>query len=300
MEERHAGILECRILNCITVYRLVECVTLLLREDHSGKTELINDFLNTFITEECICEFWCLTFGNDKRSIDTITVLKYNDQVLEPKKEGVYTFTMPAADVLISATIDLDAISLRDDYANLEVLSGNTGKITNVTLHGRTLWKDGSWNTICLPFALSDQDIATGDCPLHGARIKTLSGATFLDGVLTLSFSDASSIEAGKPYIVMWDPGTDISDPVFLGVTIVDTEPESVVADNVTFTGIFSPVSLTANDKTKLYLGADNKLYYAQKDLDINSFRGYFVLGDGIRLNSVQRIVLDIDDIRIK
>ena len=234
------------------------------------------------------------------RDGNTITVLKYNDQILEPKKEGVYTFTMPSADVLISATIDLDAISLRDDYANLEVLSGNTGKITNVTLHGRTLWKDGSWNTICLPFALSDQDIATGDCPLHGARIKTLSGATFLDGVLTLSFSDASSIEAGKPYIVMWDPGTDISDPVFLGVTIVDTEPESVVADNVTFTGIFSPVSLTANDKTKLYLGADNKLYYAQKDLDINSFRGYFVLGDGIQLNSVQRIVLDIDDIRIK
>ena len=48
--------------------------------------------------------------------------------------------------------------------------------------------------------------------------------------------------------------------------------------DHSTFTGFFSPVSLKANDKTVLYLGADNKLYYPSADRTVGSCRAVFAL----------------------
>ena len=211
----------------------------------------------------------------------TITVLKCNGEVLTPGEDGGYQFTMPAADVLISATLDVDSLTLLDNADNTEILSANEGKTTNVILQGRTLWKDGYWNTICLPFSLSANDLADEACPLHGASIKALSGAKYQDGVLSLSFSDASSIEAGKPYIVRWDADKNkagIANPLFRGVTI-DNAVCDVTAGSVTFVGTYGPVTLTADDKTSVYLGTGDKFYHPTSVLAINSFRGFFRVG---------------------
>ena len=74
----------------------------------------------------------------------------------------------------------------------------------NVILSGRTLYKDGNWNTLCLPFAVSD---FTGT-PLEGATVKTLESSSFAGGTLTMNFTEdannLSAIQAGKPYIVKW------------------------------------------------------------------------------------------------
>ena len=196
--------------------------------------------------------------------------------------------------------------ALADGSDNSQILSeqnGHTGR--NVTLSGRTFWKDGSWNTICLPFAIADIE----NTPLAGATVKTLTGATLANGVLTLTFGEAvTALEAGKPYIIKWSPGSDISNPVFEGVTISNTHAD-VTVNGVTFTGTFSPVGLTADDKTQLYLGDDNMLYYAttivyevnntgenqqgtqvvEEVVSIYSCRGYFVL-NGI---SPARVVLN-------
>lgn len=82
------------------------------------------------------------------------------------------------------------------------------GSIT-LTLQGRTLYADGDWNTLCLPFALP---VLTGT-PLEGFTVKELDTETSYDGhktgledeTLYLNFKDATSIEAGKPYIVKWN-----------------------------------------------------------------------------------------------
>ena len=39
---------------------------------------------------------------------------------------------------------------------------------------------------------------------------------------------------------------------------------------------------MVANDRTKLYLGSGNTLYYPREAMTINSFRAYFLLADGI------------------
>ncbi len=172
-------------------------------------------------------------------------------------------------------------ISLADNASNLETLMKYNGMTAHsVTLSSRTLYKDGRWNTLCLPFAVSD---FTGT-PLEGATVKSLSTAAFADGTLTLNFSDnLTAIEAGKPYIVKWDNSedTEIVSPVFNNVTISNTSND-VETNVVTFSGIFSPYAIEGEDRTMLYLGGDNKLYYPNGAMTIGACRAYFKLADGL------------------
>ena len=169
-----------------------------------------------------------------------------------------------------------------------------------VALSGRTLYKDGSWNTLCLPFALDSFD----GTPLEGATVKTLESAAYDkgDGTLTLTFSDdLTAIEAGKPYIVKWEntegteqtEGTGLTNPMFNEVTISKTTPD-VTTGNVTFNGTFSPLSMDAADKTMLYLDSDNTLCYPSAETTVNAFRAVFKLNvlDGVDLSTLTDIVL--------
>jgi len=98
-------------------------------------------------------------------------------------------------------------VSLADNSNNSTTISNSNGYLANVTLQGRTLYMDGAWNTLCLPFSV---DNFTGT-PLEGAIVKTLASTDFSDGTLTMNFTDnQTSIEAGKPYLVKWEV-TDLS-----------------------------------------------------------------------------------------
>jgi hypothetical protein len=65
---------------------------------------------------------------------------------------------------------------------------------------------------------------------------------------------------------------------VFTDVIISATETQAIETTSTYFVGSFSPVSLTGGDKTVLYLGADNKLYYPSADMTIGSCRAVFKL----------------------
>ena len=113
---------------------------------------------------------------------------------------------------------------------------------------------------------------------------------------------DVTSIEAGKPYIVKWakpdgytvDGGYDISEPVFKNVFISDATAK-VSTDYVDFVGCYSPVGIYTAEKTNLYLGADNTLYYpTDADFKVNAFRGYFQLKLGD--NEVKAFNLNFGD----
>ena len=91
----------------------------------------------------------------------------------------------------------------------------------SVTLKGYILHKDGTWNTLALPFDFSNLNYS--DSPLNGATVKELdTSSTAYDsetGILNVAFKTATSISAGKPYIVKWDSGTDVTDPTFSGIS---------------------------------------------------------------------------------
>ena len=189
--------------------------------------------------------------------------------------------------------IDIPALTLNDASAN--DLSDKTNKTFDVTLAGRTLYKDGKWNTLCLPFSVSD---FTGT-PLADATVMELdatgtydtdknTGYDAMSGTLYLYFKNAESIVAGRPYIVKWGSGDNIESPSFTGVTIDATTPVAVTSADgtVTFTGTYSPVALTPGDKSNLFLGETNTLYYpnsannADDIYYVNAFRAYFHISD--------------------
>ena len=168
-------------------------------------------------------------------------------------------------------------LTLQDDADNSAAIKQYKGKTATVSLTGRTLYTDGKWNTLCLPFDVDASDFSG----LNFKAVKTLVSSQFNNatGTLTLNFGDAEKIEAGKPYLVRWGSGEEGN--------IVDYEFEPAVIDNtlrpietayVDFVGSFSPVSLAGGDKTVLYIAAGNKLYYPQADKTIGSCRALFRL----------------------
>ena len=165
-----------------------------------------------------------------------------------------------------------DVLSLSNDADNNSALSSTHGITADITLNGRTLYKDGSWNTLCLPF-----DVTIAGSPLEGATVVTIDNATIQSKQLHLDFSaPQQKMEAGKPYLVKWEAGgKDIVNPVFTGVTIKD-DVSPVKAGAVRFVGIFTPTVLPAGGKDILYAGLDGKLYYPNEDVTLGAFRAYF------------------------
>ena len=110
---------------------------------------------------------------------------------------------------------NFEDISLADNADNSTTISGHDGYLANVTLSGRTLYRNGKWNTLCLPFNTTK----TG--ALDKAIIKEIDTKTAYNGYKTgldgntlyLNFKDAKSIEAGKPYIVKWEIDEQIFNP---------------------------------------------------------------------------------------
>ena len=170
-------------------------------------------------------------------------------------------------------------LGLQDKDSNASWIETWNEQNKTVVFEGRTLYKDGSWNTLCLPFSLTEAQIAAS--PLADADIRTLSSATFTNSTLTLNFTaenTVTSITAGKPYIVKWTDGADIANPIFKDVTISNAS-NPVETDFVDFVGTYNPVAIgEEGDASKLYLGNGNTLYYPSKAMTINPFRAYFQL----------------------
>ena len=219
-------------------------------------------------------------------SDEEISSVAASSGTLTGPSDGVYTLTMPAANVSITA----------NDPTNTETIEANDGRIANVTVSGRTLYKDGDWNTLCLPFDIDD--ISTS--PLVGATIMELdtegeydghqTGFDAESGTLYLYFQEVDEIEAGVPYLIKWAATTPnyFENPGFNSVEIEASDPENVESADgkVSFIGCYDPVNLPINDKSNLFLGVDNEnkstLYYpsdANNDdgkYYVNAFRAYF------------------------
>ena len=174
-----------------------------------------------------------------------------------------------------------EAISLANTGTN-DVVSID-GYAANVTLAGRTLYKDGDWNTICLPF-----NVTLAGSPLADAVARPLTSASISGTTLNLTFGDAvTTLTAGTPYIIKWAEGENLTEAnlVFSGVTIDKTDhsyDNEVAGDaRVRFLGTYKSTTFDATDNTVLLLGNGNKLYYPTTGAGLGAQRAYFKLGSG-------------------
>ena len=163
---------------------------------------------------------------------------------------------------------------------NADIIATNASKTANVTLSGRTLYKDGEWNTLCLPF-----DVTLEGSPLAGATAKTLTDATMTGTHITLTFGQAvTTLKAGTPYLIKWgsDEGEDIVNPVFTGVTIDSrTDCNITKADgHVSFIGYYDAFTVTPSDDYIYYMTAGNQLKHTAKERVLKACRAYFQFSD--------------------
>ena len=165
-------------------------------------------------------------------------------------------------------TTQAPTVVLNDNADNAAEIAYFNGITTNVQLKDRTLYKDGEWNTLCLPF-----NVTISSSPLAGAALKELVvGQSNLaaDGKLTLTFKDATNIVAGKPYLIKWESGDNIVNPVFNGVTITSVAPTPVTFDNAqgsgdcSFVGQYDPFVIDeGNQNSIVMLSSGNRIGYS-------------------------------------
>ena len=188
---------------------------------------------------------------------------------------------------------------------NTETLTTFDGRTLNITLAGRTLYKNGNWNTLCLPYDVAD----ISSSPLAGATIKEFTDVSFdkSTNTLTLTFAAATSIKAGQAYLVKWNSGSNLgpSDLIFNGATLTkDLRDDEITTDDedaatVAFTGTYKKLTFDEEDRSVLFLGADNTLYYPKKGATIGAQRAYFKLSGitaGDLPQQARTFVLDFGD----
>ena len=177
-----------------------------------------------------------------------------------------------------------EEITIDEAETNIEtVIGANDGKIVNAQLERS--FTGGMYNTICLPFAVNEAEVAR---VFPGAKLKALESSSIEgenDYILNLNFEDATTIEAGKPYLI-W-PVADVANPKFLGVTIDKTlRPTNTSRAN--FIGNFVKGSILA-DPNNLFLGTDNTLYFPENvPMPINGMRAYFQV-HGVAATAIRR-----------
>ena len=132
-----------------------------------------------------------------------------------------------------------------------------------------------------------------GDSKAHGGGIvghahsttATITGCQF-DGSITHNQSSNSGTYAGA--IVGWsDDATRITVRNCIengSYTKFANEGfgYEVKTDEVTFSGLFSPYAISGEDRSLLYLGGDNQLYWPNAAMTIGACRALFYLADDI------------------
>ena len=223
-----------------------------------------------------------------KRTEKGITYMGLNaDQFQNNNTNFNVTFNVTDGFLTVAYHIGILADNADNTATICSIVMHNDG-LTDIILKDRTLYKDGHWNTLCLPFSLT-----IANSPLAGADVRELSSASFADGVLDLEFTEEGSVtalEAGVPYIIKWASGSDIFEPRFDGVTLSNELKDKVIdlgdGMSITFKGTYAPITYTNEDKSVLLVGEGSTLYYPLTDAYVNAQRAYFQL-DGIEVGTV-------------
>ena len=174
---------------------------------------------------------------------------------------------MPEANVQVKVEYYADLPETNDG----SWIAANDGQTADIRL-GRTL-QTGSWNTFAVPFAVGAETLSA----LGFSAVKALESTTFEGETLTLNFTDAESVEAGKPYLVK--VAADVTNPVFDGA-VVSKEPTPTVttyADFIPTLGKTTIDGVAADDV--LFVAAGNTLKNPGTiPTDMKGFRAYFLL----------------------
>ena len=161
---------------------------------------------------------------------------------------------------------------------NTSALAAHNNELMAAVSVNRSFTADNLY-TLVLPFDVDETTMAE---KLPGTLTKLNNTYVKDNGDLRLNFVNASSIEAGVPYL--YAPAADVKNPVFTDVTISNVLRPIVPADNyAAYYGIYAPRAGESllNITNGYVLGSDRYLYKTADlpaEQTMNALRGYFVL----------------------
>lgn len=143
-----------------------------------------------------------------------------------------------------------------------------TSTATRATVHLIRNFSLNMWNSFCVPFAISADQLKSQFG--NDVRIAAFTGCT----ETTLQFTTVEQVEAGVPYLVYPTAGYgDKGYYEFTDVTRFVATPQTVTQSQVTYTPSF--VSTTAPQGA--YVLSQNVVYHLTSAMTMKGFRAYFV-----------------------
>ena len=112
-------------------------------------------------------------------------------------------------------------------------------------------------------------------------------GAAFILG--TIGGLKAKAITAGRPYIIKWTGGDNLTEPLFEGVTISKGGPQPVTFSGGSFVGNYDEVKVAQGDAFRyIILAGGNSLGYSAVGSTLHNFRAHFEIDDPTEVKACQ------------
>lgn len=165
-------------------------------------------------------------------------------------------------------------------------------KNVNVTLK-RTLYGDGGWNTLCVPFTLTEaQTKAAFGNDVELRELESVAGNT-------LTFKKVNSVTADVPCLIKLSEAYAKDTYTFTGVNTVAAKVDDFGSDKVnaaiSFIGIYSSKDVTEwateGKDYVAYLGANNTFFKAKAGTKMKAFRAFFVIPENTPASAVKAVI---------
>lgn len=198
----------------------------------------------------------------------------------------------------ITVFVSLPTISFSESEEN----TIKTQSDVNISLN-RKLVK-GVWNTICLPFDVSEAQAKSA----FGADVKIAALNVESKGnTLVFENKTTEGIKASVPYLIMPSEVKADNQYEFYNVDIKDGDAgQTVTTDGFAFKGIYNKVDITQDIKKlgttysyAAFLGANNTLFKAKTGSTTKGFRAYFAIPNSTAASAL-RVVVDGNATSIK
>ena len=224
--------------------------------------------------------------GNMQRQANACAQLRYS------AADGALgtSYAMPAAQggggawMLVSAA-DYDANTVvMDEAATAYTRPAYADASHPATVLLKRKLTINAWNSFCLPFSLSAQQMADAFQKAESADTRYwLAQFTEYDADGVLHFQEVTDgAQAGEPYLLYPTKVSDDTQYTFTGVTTFAEAPHTVTHG----AGCYVPTFVKGTAPTGSYVLSKNEVYHLTKDTPLNGFRGYFTETSQQRINT--------------
>lgn len=242
-----------------------------------------------------------LTYNNITAQSVTINMVKakWTDYTMEISGASEFTITFEGLVAKNRFFLDEVKVTKVEEVTPAEItLDENIDNIVeeaknvNVTLK-RTLVGDGDWNTLCVPFSLTEaQTKAAFGADVELRELESVAGNT-------LTFKKVNSVTADVPCLIKLSEAYAKDTYTFTGVNTVAAKVDDFGSDKVnaaiSFIGIYSSKDVTEwateGKDYVAYLGANNTFFKAKAGTKMKAFRAFFVIPENTPASAVKAVI---------